>query len=101
VEDFFSAPVFHSNSSDDKKMSGRMLPKASGGKKRGSVIIGCAHCRGSTLFGGQISPTVVSIHFSGALEPIQELSSRKAGLPDGLFSNQKFQFGPILEGLRL
>jgi hypothetical protein len=24
-----------------------------------------------------------------------------AGLPDGLFSNQKYQFGSILEGLRL
>jgi hypothetical protein len=26
---------------------------------------------------------------------------RRAGLPDGLFSNQKKQFGKILEGLRL
>jgi hypothetical protein len=25
----------------------------------------------------------------------------KSGLPDGLFSNQKFQFGLILEGSRL
>jgi hypothetical protein len=28
-------------------------------------------------------------------------SSQKAGLPDGLFANQKSQFGSNLEGLRI